>query len=58
MHNVKHPSLIIQENILYLIYSSIEELSEKIVYRKINLDSSDQNKWKDWNLKIKTTKQQ
>ncbi|MDA0757154.1 MAG: hypothetical protein O3C01_00610 [Bacteroidetes bacterium] len=41
MHNVKHPSLIIQENILYLIYSSIEELSEKIVYRKINLDSSD-----------------
>ena len=58
MHNVKHPSLIIQENILYLIYSGIEELSEKIVYRKINLDSSDQNKWKDWNLKIKTTKQQ
>ena len=37
MHNVKHPSLIIQENILYLIYSSIEELSEKFFTGKLIL---------------------
>ena len=43
---VRHPSLLIQENILYLIYSSVGDLPEKIVYRKITLDNSDWNKWK------------
>ena len=43
---VRYPSLLIQENILYLIYSSVGDLPEKIVYRKINLDNSDWNKWK------------
>lgn len=43
---VRYPSLLIQENILYLIYSSVGNLPEKIVYRKISLDNSDWNKWK------------
>lgn len=43
---VRYPSLLIQENILYLIYSSVGDLPEKIVYRKITLDNSDWNKWK------------
>ena len=43
---VRYPSLLIQENILYLIYSSVGDLPEKIVYRKIPLDNSDWNKWK------------
>lgn len=43
---VRYPSLLIQENILYLIYSSVGDIPEKIVYRKINLDNSDWNKWK------------
>ena len=43
---VRYPSLLIQENILYLIYSSVGDIPEKIVFRKINLDNSDWNKWK------------
>ena len=43
---VRYPSLLIQENILYLIYSSVGDIPEKIVCRKINLDNSDWNKWK------------
>jgi hypothetical protein len=29
-----------------LIYSSVGDIPRKIVYRKINLDNSDWNKWK------------
>ena len=43
---VRYPSLLIQKNILYLIYSSVGDIPEKIVFRKINLDNSDWNKWK------------
>jgi hypothetical protein len=43
--DTKHACLMIQENILYLIYSRIGGTTERLLYRKVDLSINDWNKW-------------
>ncbi|MGY8946493.1 MAG: hypothetical protein ACKVJS_05505 [Flavobacteriales bacterium] len=42
----RHSDLMVDKNILYLIYTRIGNKPESILYRKIDIDSKDWNDWK------------